>query len=392
MKKVAIALFIVTLSSSIANAGPREQAKRLHDRIAGVPADTTQLDQMQSLIEGGDAIGAAHLAIEDPNFYNTTLKALVTPWTNEAQTPFAPLNDYTATVIGAVRDELDFRTLLYDDILYIANPSVGLPNYSLSNNNHYAQMEQQGVDLKAELQRAVQSEVNGLPAEATSGIITSRAAAQAFFVDGTNRAMFRFTLLNHLCNDLEQIKDNTRSPDRIRQDVSRSPGGDSRIFVNACLGCHSGMDPLAQAYAYYDYSYDSNSDPEALNGQLVYSSNSVQPKYLINANNFPYGYATEDDRWENYWRVGPNSLLGWDSNNLSLPDSGSGAKSLGIELANSEAFASCQVKKVFKAVCFRDPENSQDHTKISEISNLFKASNYNLKTVFAESAVYCMGE
>ena len=392
MKKAAITLLITALCSTAASAGPREQAKRLHDRIAGVPADTVQLDQMQALIEAGNAIDAAHLAIEDPNFYSVTLKALVTPWTNEAQTPFAPLNDYTATVIGAVRDDLDFRTLLYDDILYIGNPSIGLPNYSLSNNNHYEQMEQQGVDLKAELQRATQSEINGLPSAATSGVITSRAAAQAFFVDGTNRAMFRFTLMNHLCNDLEQIKDNTRSPDRIRQDVSRSPGGDSRIFVNACLGCHSGMDPLAQAYAYYDYSYDSDSDPEALNGQLVYTENSVQPKYLINANNFPYGYATENDQWENYWRVGPNSTLGWDSNNLNLPASGQGAKSLGIELANSEAFASCQVKKVFKSVCFRDPENSQDYNKIDSMSASFKASNYNLKTVFAESAVYCMGE
>ena len=79
----------------------------------------------------------------------------------------------------------------------------------------------------------------GLPPDATAGVLTSRAAAQAFFVAGTNRAMFRFTLMNHLCNDLEQLNDTTRAPDRIRQDVSRSPGGDSRIFLNSCVGCHS---------------------------------------------------------------------------------------------------------------------------------------------------------
>ncbi|VAW88529.1 FIG01036274: hypothetical protein [hydrothermal vent metagenome] len=392
MKKLAIPLFAAIIFCGSAYAGPREQAKQLHDRIAGVPADSVLLDQMQTLIESGDAISAAELAIEHPDFYNTTLKTIITPWTNEAQTTFAPLNDYTATVIGAIRDNLDFRTLLHDDILYIGDPSLGLANYSQNNNNHYQQMEQTGVDLKADLIQVTQSSVNGLPATATAGVMTSRAAAQAFFVDGTNRAMLRFTLLNHLCSDMEQMKDNTRSPDRIRQDVSRSPGGDSRIFVNACLGCHAGMDPLAQAFAYYNYVYDSSSDPEALNGRLEYTAGSVQPKYLINATNFSYGFVTTDDNWENYWRAGANYLLGWDTNGLNLPYKHAGAQSLGRELANSEAFASCQVKKVFKSICFREPENSNDHIKIKQITDSFKANNYNIKTVFAESAVYCMGE
>ena len=99
------------------------------------------------------------------------------------------------------------------------------------------------------------------PPAATAGVMTTRAAAKAFFIDGTNRAMFRFTLLNHMCDDLEQVKDITRVPDRIRQDVSRSPGGDSRLFLNNCIGCHSGMDPLAGAFAYYDYVYDVDDRP-----------------------------------------------------------------------------------------------------------------------------------
>ena len=65
--------------------------------------------------------------------------------------------------------------------------------------------------------------------------------------------MFRFTLLNHLCHDMEQVHDTSRPPDRIRQDVTRSPGGDSSLFLNNCIGCHSGMDPMAQAFAYYDF-------------------------------------------------------------------------------------------------------------------------------------------
>ena len=114
-------------------------------------------------------------------------------------------------------------------------------------------LDDQGIDLKTSPVRTMQTAVTGLPPQATAGVMTTRAAAEAFFVAGTNRAMFRFTVLNHLCRDLEQIKDTTLPADRIRQDVSRSPGGDSRIFLNDCIGCHSGMDPLAQAFAYYNF-------------------------------------------------------------------------------------------------------------------------------------------
>ena len=393
-----VALLLVT---SGVYAGPREQAKRIHDRIAGVPPDETTLTDMETAITAGNAIAAAQIALEHTAFYDVTLKNLVTPWTNENQTVFAPLNDYTATVVGVVRDELDFRRILYDNILYMGDPALGLPAYSNSNNAHYEALVSQGYSLKDNLVQVDQSDINGLPAQATAGVITSRAAAKAFFIAGTNRAMFRFTLLNHLCNDLEQIKDNTRAHDRVRQDVSRSPGGDSRIFMNACVGCHAGMDPLVQAYAYYDYEYEFETDPTGENGQLIFNDagfvdpdtgSRVQGKFLINANNFKYGFITRDDRWDNYWRNGPNALLGWDSQNQGLPGSGNGAKSMGIELANSEAFASCQVKKVFRNVCFREPGNTADRTQVANMVASFKSSNYNLKQVFAESAVYCMGD
>jgi len=378
-------------------ADSRDQAKRMHDRIAGVPPDEATLTQMSAAIDANDAVGAALIATEAPEFYSVTLKNLATPWSNEFQEIFRPLNDYVATVIGVVRDERDFREILSGDILYVGS-GPNIPAYSRTNNAHYEALEAQGVNLKDNLQRTTQSSLTGVPAEATAGVITTRAAARAFFIDGTNRAMFRFTLLNHLCNDLEQIKDITRAPDRIRQDVSRSPGGDSRIFLNACIGCHSGMDPMAQAFAYYNYVYDVSSDPDGENGFIDYNSageidpvtgTRVVAKYFNNALTFEHGFATPDDSWSNYWREGPNSLLGWDP---ALPGSGAGAKSLGTELAHSEKFAQCQVQKVFANVCLRPAQDSADRTQIASMVSSFKASGYNLKQVFAESAVYCMGD
>jgi len=391
--RASLWLCVALLAVSTANAGPREQAKRMHDRLVGTPPTSACLQQLEDQISTGsptDAFNAALDAIDpspndntdacqDPSFYNVTLKNMVTPWTNEAQTAYAPLNDYTATVIGLVRDDADFRSLLYADVLYTGDNQ---PNYSNTSNAHYETLEDSGANLFTSLTAQTQSAVTGLPSQATAGIMTSRAAAKAFFVDGTNRAMLRFTMLNHLCTDMEQIKDPTRSTDRIRQDVSRSPGGDSRIYLNACSGCHAGMDPLAQAYAYYNYS---NEDE-----QLVYTPNSVQDKYLINASNFKWGYATPNDHWDNYWREGSNTFLGWDA---GLSGSGIGAKSMGQELAHTQAYARCQVQKVFKNVCLRPPVNAGDSAAFATILNDFTSSyNYNLKHVFAATAVHCMGQ
>ena len=363
-----------------ASAGPREQAKRIHDRLAGVPPTDAVLSSMEALLPGNPQ-GAAEIAMNDVNFYNVTLKNFAAPWTNRDQSIFVPLNDYIATVIGMARDDVAFNTLLSADLSYVGANGVVAAAPSASNNNHFEQLEANGVNLRDNLVAVTQSSINGIPSAATAGVMTSRAASEAFFVAGTNRAMFRFTLLNHMCNDMEQMHDPKLAPDRIRQDVSRSPGGDSRLFLNNCIGCHTGMDPMAQAFAYYNY------DEGA--GALEYTAGNVQPKYFNNDLNFPQGFRTPDDSWDNYWRKGQNSYLGFDP---GLSGSGQGAKSLGEELGNSHAFAACQVKKAFRAVCLRDPEDTADRSKVDEIVTTFRGTGYKMKQVFADAAVHCMGQ
>ena len=393
----AILLLATLIVSCSGWADSTDQAKRLYDRIAGVPPDAATLASMRSSIDSGDPLAAALEATQAPEFYSVTLKNFSAPWTNRDQSVFVPLDDYTATIIGMVRDDVDFRDILSGDIIYTGS-GPGIPAYSSTSNAHYEALEDQVADLKAVLVQSPQSAVTGLSANATAGVMTTRAAARAFFIAGTNRAMFRFTMLNHLCHDMEQVHDVTRVPDRIRQDVSRSPGGDSRVFLNNCIGCHAGMDGLAQAFAYYDFEYDVMNDPDAQNGRLNYNDvgnidpvtgTRVEEKYFNNDQNFEHGYVTPDDGWVNYWRDGPNKLLGWDE---SLPDSGNGAKSLGIELANSQAFAQCQVEKVFTNVCLRPPQDSVDRAQIDNMVNSFTNNGYNLRRSFAEAAVYCMGE
>jgi hypothetical protein len=384
LQKVGLACLMACVAVA-ANANPRDQAKRIHDRIAGTPPAEATLDQMETLVANGQALQAADIATQAPSFYNVTLKNMAVPWTNRDQSVFAPLNDYVATFIGMVRDDVDFSTALSADLTYTVNGAS--PAASPSNNTHYENAESSAINLFTALTPTTQSSVQGIPASATAGFITSRAASEAFFIDGTNRAMFRFTMMNHLCRDMEQVLDTSLPPDLIRQDVSRSPGGDSRIFLNNCIGCHSGMDPLAQAFAYYDYDNGSADAPGTM--RLVYTPGVVHPKYFNNNTNFAPGFITPDDSWVNRWRKGQNSVLEFSS---ALPGSGTGAKSMGQELANSTAFAQCQVEKVFKTVCFRAPGNAADRAQVVSMTNNFRGNGYRLKRVFAEAAVYCMGD
>ena len=388
--RVALAATLALMLAAPASAQTREQAKRIYDRLAGVPPTESTLNGLvgnagtdpvcQQYGVAGPAC-AAYVAMEDPSFYNVTLKNFAAPWTNREFSAFVPLNDYVATVIGMIRDDVDFRTVLSADLQYIGEAGTVSAPPAANNNDHYAQLEASNQDLKDVLEPTTQSSINGLSPGATAGVITSRAAAEAFFVAGTNRAMFRFTMVNHFCKDMEQLHDPKLSPDRIRQDVSRSPGGDSRLFLNNCVGCHTGMDPMAQAFAYYNY------DETA--GAIEYTAGNVQPKYFNNDLNFPQGYRTPDDHWTNYWRTGQNRYLGFYG-----PGNGDdvGAKSLGVELSNSTAFTTCQVEKVFEAVCLRAPESANDHAAVDQFVTNFESSGYRMKRVFADTAEYCMGQ
>ncbi len=124
----------------------------------------------------------------------------------------------------------------------------------------------------------------------------------------------------------------------------------------------------------------------------------MQPKYFNNDANFEFGFRTANDSWENRWRTGQNQYLGWIplGGGVGGLGSGSGAKTMGEELANSGAFARCQVRKVFKAVCLREPDlgdplDPSDRTQFDSMVANFRLG-YSMKQTFAEAAVHCMGQ
>jgi hypothetical protein len=181
-----IALIGILLAGFVATAyaGPveREQAKRIHDRLAGVPPSDAVLQVMENQIVGGNPVAAAYTAMDNKYFYNVTLKNFAAPWTNRDQSVFVPLNDYVATVIGMVRDDVDFSTLLSADLTYVGRSGIVAAAPAANNNNHFEQLEANNVDLSSTTNfvPVAQSSILGIPSAATAGVMTSRAASEAF--------------------------------------------------------------------------------------------------------------------------------------------------------------------------------------------------------------------
>jgi hypothetical protein len=374
---VLLAIIMISFIAPEVKAGSRDQAYRLHNRLAGVPPSPAVLNEMDTLIKNGDQKGAALKAIDNKNFYDLVLKTWVKRWTNVDDSPRVPLNDYVATVVGIVRDDIPFDQVLYGDHLYIANPSIANPvtPYKKENNDHYESIDNRYLSLKDNLVRVNQSEVNGI--SDTAGVLTSRAAASAFFSAGTNRRMTRYTFMNYLCRDFEALHDINITDYHVRRDVERNPGGDSRTYKSQCVGCHAGQDALGGAWAHFDF----------VNNEIKYTPGVVVAK--INKNNlFEDGYVTTNDEWVNLWANGQNASLGWPSTN-----SGKGARELGMMLSRSRAFAECMSTRVFELVCLRKPKIDQERKEIKRLADTFQLNaNYNMKNLFAETSLLCMGE
>jgi hypothetical protein len=356
---------------------PAQQALLLYTRITGVPPTGQNLTTVQNAT-AASLPAIATLALQQPQFYNVTLRNIFAAESNRDNSVFVPLNDYIVTAIGMVHDDVPYNTALSADVLYTLKGVT--PAASAADNKHYQAADTSVLDISANLVKTQQSATYGYPSAAVAGLITTRAGAIQHFDAGTNRRGYNLNIINQTCHQMEQIMDTSLPSDRIRQDVAASPGGDSRVRLQSCVGCHSHMDPMASAFAYYDF--------DETKGSMVYTAGTVNPKYFINATNNPYGYVTTDDSWESRIRLG-----GADANifqfSSSLPGKGNGAASFGTEIAGSMAFASCQVTKAFKAVCLRAPASSKDGSQIADLTGKFIANGYKLKQVFADAALYC---
>lgn len=391
-----------------------EKAVRLYQKLAGVPP--VDMAQIEQLAMNDDLNGVADLAMKTRSFLSATVKAFASPMTNTSDATAIELNDFSATVIGMIRDDVPLYKMMYDDILYVGNNAalqalstpISLPAYSQFNNDHYRALELKGVDLSHVdpanhdndlLKRVLQSSVTDprggkkIAAKDTMGVMTTRAAGESFLLDGTNRRMIRFMLIDFMCLDMEQLHDTTIPDDRVRQDVPRNAGGDASTYINTCSGCHAGMDPLAGAFAYYDFSETVLADQmtkangikviEPINGNyngvptLHIENASMNDaandgKMVRNRNFYPpsnktIGYRTVDDSWENRWLEGQNSFLGFrapaEAPTMDL-SAGHGPKSLGMVFSATKQFSKCMAQRAYSTLCSRKAPYTADESAL----------------------------
>lgn len=426
--------FLVLLGSTCfpfdwAIANSTSQAYRIHKRLTGVHPDQETLSQMNQLIDQDKALDAAFLAIDNEKqsyFYNITLKQFFSKWFDEEGSVAIPLNDATATLIGFVRDGRSMQNIFTTNVIYIGSnlpesikTTIRPPEEG--NNLHYQTLESRNIDLKKHLTPVSRTSIALDPDQmlanhdtVPAGIFTTRAFAQAYYNAGTNRAPVRYTLKNFLCEDIDAFHDTTIPDIYVRRDPDRAPGGDSTVFKNHCVGCHAGMDPLTPAFAYLDWNDDKQrleftkplpstphdktrcADQAEITLTLKSDYNeklrcSVVKKYLNNKDSFPSGFVVTSDHWRNLWNRGSGARVGWPGD-IGSPLEGHGPKAFGIMIAQTKAFPRCMVKQVMEHVCFAtDFLSPQIKDKMERLTDDFISSEYNMKKLFAQTAVLCKG-
>jgi hypothetical protein len=400
MKHFASGLLVTLLLSMPAfSAGTDDLSKAkaqvafVYKRLAGAPASSADIDTWGAgLVAAADKTAyltdvVAKAATDNDKFYSVTVLNFAQIEASEERAladgsgntnSIGVLNDLTATVIGMVRDEKDYRAILSDDVLYIPTGATYAAGTNAIYDTLYANVKN-GAPLASALTATTQTGATGLSVQA--GIFTLRGFGSVYYDAGTNRAAFRFASMNYLCRDLEALSDVSRADIYVRKDVDRAPGGDATKYRTECVGCHAGMDPLANAFAYFDFIPPAQANQAAA---ITISATGVVPKMNQNADVFPLGKTVENDSWKNLWREGINSDI-WESTDPAKNE-GNGVKSFGQLLANSKAFPNCMAQRAYKTVCLKDL-SIKDAT-ITRLGAEF-AKTYNMKELFKEVAVDC---
>lgn len=373
------------------------RAKRILERISGVkvPGDHPLLTQMKAAIDAGDVNGAATLALQHEGFLNVTVKQMVLKMSTREETIRTPLNDMVATFIGAIRDDLDARTLLTGNYTYRADPArvpngvtvrSNVLNDILRSNNHYEDLDSPNIDLGAVLTRIDGQQVASILSNAAvanpdpAGVLTSRAFMGAHADMGTNRRPVEFTFREFMCTEITQMSDISMPDDRIGRDIDRFPGGEHLKFQTSCKGCHTQLDGFRGAFARWDF----------INGAIIHSgvenanrngfSNGISNKLNTNNNVFPQGYVVTDSTWVNNATGTANAArFGWRGGM-----SGDGVKDFAAAIANSKRFSECMAKRVYEEVCQPVISIEGNKSYIANLAQRFESANYNFKKLFVD--------
>lgn len=397
---LAILAFVSLVGAETASlyaAVSDEACRRMSLRLRGVPPSAAELATCRQQATAYDAA----LAFTVSNIFLSEVKDNFAPTNNEDGNYFVPLDDYLATVMGFARDDRDFREILYGNNFYTCNavPAGGaaLQNaYSVSDNLHYEECEQEG-DFRGRLQAEQIQVANPIfannPTDVPAGIYTLRGFGCMIYEAGTNRAAFRWTLAFFLGEVIDKFADSQTPDYRVRRDVTRQPGGSATVYETKCKTCHGGMDPMADAWAFNDCVEDDNGVR-----QLTYTkpapgatpnavAQAVVQKYASNANTTPQAYRTVGDAWTNQWNRRANTRVEWNFP-VDTDRSGTGPKAFGQMIAETGQFKRAMAQRVYRKTCLVE-ENLHTSPIILDLAAKFEAEGFSIRKLYAHAAAEC---
>ena len=259
---------------------------------------------------------AALIATDDPAFYNVTLKNFVAPWTNRDQAVFVPLNDYTATVIGMVRDDVTSATCCaatFSTRVSGVNPGLLDVEQRALRGRRSARRRSQGTagrhrSAKQLDRRAVGGDRGRAHvARRSEGILHRRHEPRDVPLhDAQSHVPRHGTGARHVARPRSNPSGRIAQPGRRR---ARIPERLHRLPLAAWTRWRRRLPTTTSSTTRRPIP-----TPTQGSSSTTTSAPSIRSparaslrKYFNNNTTFPYGYITMNDHWDNYWRHGPNA-------------------------------------------------------------------------------------
>ncbi|MFK7825857.1 MAG: hypothetical protein AB8G05_17015 [Oligoflexales bacterium] len=361
---VLILLFSPALASAdLKDLEARKACDRLYLRLNyGTPAPATFIDTC-----GGTAaapktfatedeakthyLAQAKIAAEEPYFLKTVY-SIASRWTTEdGKYLQGNANDVALTIVGAAKDNINLRRVMYDDLIYTCTGVV--PAYSRDNLEHHDACAALPPSQWQAILTGVKQTDFGVEPTLVSGLTTLRGHCQVFANAGTNRAYIRFTLLHFLGEDIEGWQDLQVDDSCVGEDVPRAPGDETETYNKKCKACHAGMDCMRSAYAYIDWVDNEDASFCSLTPGVVAGKYSGNPGDDLARQ---LALPTVDDSWELRWNQNDNAKAGWRDENMQkyqegMKVKGKGPASLNRLFANTDQFHLNAARQILSYVC-----------------------------------------
>ncbi len=357
---VIVLVLVLSANTAFAETSPTVLANRLASRLGGFLPQAT-ITNMATHIQNGDFIGAAQLATASTTYGDSFLFNLVAPMCTLANSTNVPSNPCIATLQYIAWNNKPWTDAL--DGTYVAEftfPSgVTGATAAPTNNNHWqaattAYLAGQ-MSYVSNMTTVPQTTLNPLATD-PMGVMTVYQAAFDAANMGTNRRFVEILMQNFLGVTLDSIRDSSfgvmgSAPEmRIRQDVN-ALAPDAATFSNTCATCHGGIDGMAAAFNFTDYTTNNTTNTSQLttlaSTSKVIVAKLVQREQLhvgspgfIESKNTP-----ELNSWVINYKNSPYGTFAWGAT------SGVGANELGQSAAATDEFRINIINRIWQMAC-----------------------------------------